>query len=166
MKIHGNGLSIGSKKYQAGDEISGWQIYPFFLVHMLIFGASGFFMAYAAKGPPLLFLYLHGGLAILIYLVFYVTIFGRDEVKWLFINTALGLLGIYSQLDWLLSLAGKHARDYPWYVHAIPFLYFVLYTFLLRQALLDMTGSRDSDVRRKIVEFTYIAASIAVYLFT
>lgn len=165
MKVHGS-FSSGSTKYQAGDEVSAWQIYPFFLVHMLIFGASGFFMAYAEKGPPLLFLYLHGGFAIFTYIIFYITIFGRDEVKWLFINTALGALGIYSQLDWLLSLVGKNAHDYPWYVHVIPFLYFVLYTFLLRQALLDMTGSRDNALRKKLVEFSYIAASIAIYLFT
>lgn len=166
MKIHGNGLSIGSKKYSAGDDISAWQIYPFFLIHMLMFGGSGFFMAYTSNGPPLFFLYLHGGFAILIYIGFYLTIFGREEIKWLFINTALGALGIYSQLDWLLSLFGKNADNYPWYVHVIPFLYFVLYTFLLRQALLDMTGSRDHETRKTLVEFSYIAASIAIYLFT
>lgn len=165
MKISGSGLSIGSKKYNAGDDVPWTQIYPFFLIHMLMFGGSGFFMAYVDHGPPLLFLYLHGGLAILIYLVFYVTIFGRDEIKWLFINTGLSVLGIYSQIGWLLSLWGKKASDFPWYVHLIPFLYFVLYTFLLRNAVLDITGVRDNESRRKIVEFSYVAITVAIYLF-
>jgi hypothetical protein len=163
MKIHGR-IKIGNKPYQAGDDVPWLMIYPFFLFHMLIFGASGFFMAYADKGSPLLFLYAHGGIAIFVYTLFYFAIFGRDEIKWLFINTALGFLGIYSQIGWLLSLWGKKAGDYPWYVHVIPFLYFVLYTFLLRHAILDMAGVRENETRRKIVEFSYVAATVAVYL--
>ena len=34
------------KRYAAGTTISPWKIYPFFLIHMAMFGASGFFMAY------------------------------------------------------------------------------------------------------------------------
>ena len=68
---------------------------------------------------------------------------GRDAVAWMFINAALGILGIYSQIGWILGLSGRNAGDYPWYVHAIPVLYFVLYTFLLRQIVLDL-GQRTS----------------------
>jgi hypothetical protein len=55
-------------------------IYPFFAIHMLMFGLSGFVMAYASNRPDLFFLYLHGGIAIFVYLIFYLAIFGRDEV--------------------------------------------------------------------------------------
>src|SRR5262245_2065722 len=122
MKLQGD-ISINDKKYLKGTEVAWYKIYPFFLVHMLMFGASGFFMAYSANTPPVFFLYLHGGFAIVIYTIFYVTIFGRDNVKWMFINAFLGLLGIYSQIGWLLSFFGKKIGDYPFYVHAIPFLY-------------------------------------------
>jgi hypothetical protein len=94
----------------------------------------------------------------------YLAIFGRDEVKWMFINAFLGLLGIYSQIGWLLSLFGKKIGDYPFYVHVIPFLYFVLYTFLLRHAVIDITRSRENPRRRNLIENCYIAISIAVYL--
>lgn len=162
MKLHGD-ISINGKSYTKGTDIPWYQIYPFFLFHMLMFGGSGFFMAYADKGPPVLFLYAHGGLAIVIYTVFYLIIFGRDEVKWMFINAGLGLLGIYSQIGWLLSLFGKKVGDFPVHIHVIPFLYFVLYTFLIRNAVLDLMRAREDDIRKKRVEYVYIAASVAVY---
>ena len=140
-----------------------WFIYPVFAVHMLMFGLSGFWMSYADLHPPLAFVYLHGGLAIFAYMTFYATIFGRDEVKWLIINAALGVLGIYSQLGWILSKFGKHIADYPWYVHVTPFMYYVLYTFLLRQFLLDLTNSRLHPVRRSIVNNLYVMGSILLY---
>src|SRR5690606_27486770 len=78
-------------------------IYPFFLFHMLMFGISGFVLAYGADGD-VGFLYMHGGIAIVVYLVFYFAIFGREQVKWMFINAGLGILGIYSQIGWILGL--------------------------------------------------------------
>ncbi|MBI2437782.1 MAG: hypothetical protein HYV36_03080 [Lentisphaerae bacterium] len=163
MKLYGD-ISINNQTYTAGTDIPWYKIYPFFLVHMLMFGGSGFFMAYADRHPPVLFLYLHGGFAIVIYTFFYLTIFGRDEVKWMFINAGLGLLGIYSQIEWLLSLFGRKVGDYPVYVHVIPFLYFVLYTFLIRHAVLDILQAREDDTRKKKVEYVYIAMSVAVYV--
>jgi hypothetical protein len=131
---------------------------------MLIFGGSGFVLAYGSERPDVAFLYLHGGIAIIVYTILYLSIFGRDEVKWMFINALLGLLGIYSQIGWLLSLFGKHISDYPYYVHVIPFLYYVLYTFLLRHAVLDITQSREDPAKRRFVENCYIAVSVAIYL--
>ncbi|NNC99296.1 MAG: hypothetical protein HKN85_03860 [Gammaproteobacteria bacterium] len=163
MKIHGK-LSINGRKYNPGDQVPGLFVYPFFLVHMLMFGGSGFLIAYSDAETPVLFLYLHGGFAILIYTVFYFAMFGVDEVKWMFINGALSALAIYSQIGWLLSLFGREVGDFPYYVHVIPFLYFVLYTFLVRQAVLDFTNSRDNETRKRVVEFAYIAISVAFYL--
>ncbi len=163
MKLQAE-LTVNGKKYAKGSEVPWYTIYPFFLVHMLVFGGSGFFMAYSAQHPPLGFLYLHGGFAILIYTAFYVTMFGVDEVKWMFINAGLGVLGIYGQMGWLLSKFGKRIGDYPLRVSVIPFLYFVLYTFLLRHALLDLTGSREDGGRQQKVEYAYIVASVAVSL--
>jgi hypothetical protein len=162
MKIHGKFSSNGTSYYK-GDEIPWYKIYPFFLIHMLAFGASGFFLAYAEISAPVQFRYMHGGIAILVYTVFYFTIFGRDEVKWMFINAALGILGICTQIDWLLSLFGKKLGDYPINVHVIPFLYYILYTFLLRQAFLDFTKSREDDKKKKRVEYVYVAMSVAIY---
>jgi hypothetical protein len=163
MKLHGS-VTINGKTYTEGAEIAWYKVYPFFLVHMLVFGGSGFYMAYADKRPPVFFLYLHGGFAVTLYTIFYLTIFGRDEVRWMFINALLGLLGIYSQIGWLLSLFGKKIGDYPPYVHVIPFLYFVLYTFLLWQAAVDITRSREDPKRMNRLENAYIAVSVAVYL--
>jgi hypothetical protein len=163
MKLQGQ-LTINKKTYAKGDEVPWFKVYPFFFVHMLMFGGSGFFMAYGKNPPPVIFLCLHGGFAIFIYTIFYLAIFGRDEVKWMFINAVLGLFGLYSQIGWLLSLFGRRIGDYPIYVHAIPFLYFVLYTFLLRQAVMDLTRSREDPQKRRRVENAYIVVSLTIYL--
>lgn len=155
-------IRINGKPAQSMAQVK-WFIYPFFGFHMLMFGLSGFLMAYSSNRPPLGFIYLHGGIAILVYTVFYLTIFGRDEVKWMAINAMLGLFGIYSQIGWILARFGKQIDDYPWYVHVTPFVYYVLYTFLLRQLLLDVTGSRDNPTRRAWVNNAYVVVSLLVY---
>ncbi len=156
-------LTINGKTHQKGNQLPWYFIYPFFLFHMLMFGLSGFYMAYASDGPELSFLYLHGGFAIFVYTIFYLAIFGVDEVKWMFINSALGLFGIYAQIDWILSLFGKRAGDFPPSVHVIPFLYYILYTFLLYQMILDISGARENPERKKAVEGFYVVGSLLVY---
>ena len=160
MKLHGD-ITINNKLYKKGSQIPWKFIYPFFLVHMAAFGSSGFFLAYG--NDDVMFLYMHGGLAIFVYTIFYFAIFGFDEVRWMFTNAALGLFGIYSEIDWILSAFDKQASDFPWYVHAIPFLYYVLYTFLLRQAFIDISGSRNNPERRRIVDYFYVGLSIVIY---
>lgn len=142
---------------------SKWFIYPFFGLHMLMFGLSGFLMAYTPDGADLVFLYMHGGIAIVVYVVFYLTIFGRDAVAWMLVNAALGIVGIYAQVGWILERFGRRIADYPWQVHVVPFLYYVLYTFLLRQFLIDITRSRDNPQRRSMVDAAYVLVSIVAY---
>jgi hypothetical protein len=43
-------------------------------------------------------------------------------------------------------------------------MYFVLYTFLLRHAVLDLLGVREDETKRPRVEYGYIGVSIAFYL--
>jgi hypothetical protein len=160
MRLHGS-MTVNGRAYSAGDEIAGTFVYPFFLIHMLAFGLAGFVLAYS--GAPIEIVFMHGGIAIAVYVVFYLVIFGRDEVKWMFINAGLGLFGIASQIDWLLSLFGKHVSDYPPYVHIVPFMYFVLYTFLIRHAVMDLLGITDDDTRRSRAEYGYIGVSLAVF---
>ena len=156
-------ISINGKMYKKGTPFKWYMIYPFFLVHMLAFGLSGFFMAYSSEGPGLGFLYMHGGLAIVVYTVFYLAIFGADSVKWMFFNAGIGLFGIYAQIDWILALFGKHAADYSWQVHLVPFLYYILYTFLLYQVVLDVSGARTNPQRRNWVFGLYAGISLLAY---
>jgi len=158
-----SGLTINGKRYRKGERAPMGCLYPFFLFHMGMFGGSGFLMAYFADDIDVSFLYMHGGIAITVYLVFYLAIFGLDEVKWMFINAALGTFGIYTEIGWLLGVFGKEVADFPWYVHVIPFLYYVLYTFLLRQLLLDLFGGRDRPDRRRAIERWYVIVSLLVY---
>lgn len=163
MKLHSK-ITINGRVYRKGDEIAWYTVYPFFLIHMLMFGLSGFFMAYSSNGAPGLFLFAHGGIAITVYTVFYFALFGLDEVKWMFINAGLGLLGIYTQIDWILALFGKDIRSYSPWVHVVPFLYFILYTFLIRQMILDLTGFREDEEKKKTAEKLYVISSVVVYV--
>lgn len=146
-----------------GLDRNSWFIYGFFMVHMLVFGLSGFLMAYSSDGPDVTFLYMHGGFAIFVYIIFYLAIFGPGSVGWMFINAGLGLFGIYAQIDWILSRFGKSAGDFPVYVHVIPFLYYVLYTFLLYQFVLHVFGAHRNPSRQRLVEIIYVVASLAIY---
>ena len=157
-------ITINNKLYPKGAYLPWYKIYPFFLIHMLGFGLSGFVMAYSNDNPGLWFLYMHGGIAIVVYTVFYLALFGVDEIKWMFINAALGLLGIYAQIDIILSLFGKKAGDFSAAVHVIPFLYYILYTFLLYQIVLDITGARENPDKKRTVEAFYVVGSVVLYL--
>ena len=47
--------------------------------------------------------------------------------------------------------------------HVVPFGYYVLYTFLLYQMVLDVTRSRDDPERRQRVETGYVVISLLFY---
>jgi len=121
-------------------------------------------MAYFAESVDIAFLYMHGGFAISIYLIFYLVIFGRDAIKWMVINALIGIFGIYSELRIILGLFDKNIADYSFAVHVIPFSYYILYTFLIYRAVLSFTGADDNPQRKRIVEQSYIAVSVTVYL--
>lgn len=106
MKIQLDGLPDG-KGGTRGLKSMWFVVYPFFLIHMFAFGYSGFSMAYADDQPNVMFLFMQGGLAIFVYMQFYFAIFGKEEVKWMFINAGLGILGIYSQI-------GRFPFAYSW----------------------------------------------------
>ncbi|TNJ35713.1 hypothetical protein [Arenimonas terrae] len=162
MKLRSD-ITINGKVHRKGEAAPMGFIYPFFLFHMGMFGLSGFFMAYGTDDVELMFLYLHGGIAIFVYVLFYLAIFGLDEVRWMFINAALGLLGIWAEIRYILGWFGKSIDDFPLSVHVTPFLYYILYTFLLRQMLLDLTRSRDNPARKRLVEMLYVVVSLVVY---
>lgn len=162
MKLRSD-ITVNGKVHRKGEPAPMAFIYPFFLLHMGMFGLSGFFMAYGTQDVDVGFLYMHGGIAIVVYLVFYLAIFGLDEVRWMFINSALGLFGLWAEIGTILSWFGKSIDDFPMKVHVIPFLYYVLYTFLLRQLVLDLTRSREDPVRKRRVEILYVVVSLLVY---
>ncbi|MCB1736694.1 MAG: hypothetical protein KDI42_01080 [Gammaproteobacteria bacterium] len=162
MKLRSD-IRINRKLYRQGTEISWFRVYPFFLLHLLIFGVTGFVLAYSDQDIPLPVLYVHSGFAFVAYLLFYLKFFGRDAVLWMFMNGALGLLGIYTQIDWILALFGKQWADYPWQVHAVPMMYFVLYTFLMRQAILDLSHARENPARTRSAGVVHILFSLLIY---
>jgi len=165
MKLHSD-MTINGVTHHKGDEISAWKIYPFFLVHMLMFGLSGFFMAYGGHGSvPIFFLYMHGGIAIVVYVAFYFAIFGKDEVKWMFINAGLGLFGIIAEIDLILNYFNKTAKEFAWYIHIVPFVYYILYTFLLRQMFIDVFNARENEQRLSTINTAYVLISIAAYFY-
>ena len=138
-------------------------VFIFFLIHMAAFGGVGFFLAYFSAPSDIPFLYIHGGIAIYAYLQFYTGFFGKDRVKWIFINSALGIFGIYGELRWFLAQFNKDISDYSVFVHIIPFTYYVLYTFLLYQTVLVLCGAYTNPQRKTIIETTYVVISLIIY---
>ncbi len=112
-------------------------IYPFFLVHMGMFWGSWFLLAYFADNTPYSMALLHWWVAISVYLVFYLLIFGVWRVRDMFINAIIWCVWIYAWMWDIVSFFGKDINSFDWYWHLIPSIYFVLYTFLLRNILKD-----------------------------
>ena len=161
MRIYGS-LIVGERLYMPGDEVGWYAVYPFMLFHMAGFGSILYLCAYGGGKPQYEPLFLVGILAVVVYLWFYFTIFGPDEVKWLLINAALSVLGIFSQIAWLMSAVfSKKIDELPWYVHIVPFFMFVLFTFLVRQAFTDLLRARENPVRRRIADILHVVVSVA-----
>ena len=108
MRLHGP-ITINGKEYKAGEEAPMGVLYGFFLVHMGIFGLSGFFMAYGTDDIDLSFLYMHGGIAIVVsalvgYLVAHVsteqTLFARAGITLMALIVGMAIVGF---VDWFLS---------------------------------------------------------------
>lgn len=138
-------------------------IYGFFLVHMGVFGTVGFVMAYGS-GFTLFDNMLFSGFAIFVYIIFYLVIFGLDEMFWLFTNSVLGILGIFAQLDWMLDWFGVRFESFPMVSHIIPAIYYILYTFLLRRALMHIFRAWPGTRRKRIFDMIYILGSLLLYL--
>ena len=159
-------LTINGKTYRKGQSVPWFKIYPFFLVHIPIFGLPVFGGAYLPTTfvlESVIFYHLLGSFAVFIYVIFYEAMFGRDAVKWMFIDGLLGIVGIYSVVGALLNLIDRDIHNYPLYRHVLPFVFYVLYVFLLRQAFLDITKSREDNARRQIAEFFYVGISLITY---
>ena len=139
-------------------------MFAFFLFHMLGFGTMGFLAVYFDPQPSISLIWALGILSIFPYVVAYLDIFGRDAVKWMFINAILGIFGIYSELRVVLRYFDKAIEDYAWYLHFIPFAYYVLYTFLLYQLVLFIFRVDLHPERKKNVETGYIVFSLLIYL--
>ena len=161
MKLH---RDIDMGFYHKGPEVHWVGVYLFFFVHLAIIVPAVFVIAYGERGN-VAFLYLFGGFMTFLYLVFYREIFGIDQLKWMFINASLGLFGIYAEIEWILALFNKQAIDFTWKVHFFPFSLYILSTFLIRQAVLYITGVRDNPHRAKIANIGYVCGSIAIYSF-
>ncbi len=121
-------------------------VYPFFGIHMLAFGVSGFFISYGAA--EYWFAALHGGIAISVYTVFYLTIFGVDKVIRLLINSLLSIGRIMTVLEKIVWLFGQDISVYPRYAHIIPGTYLMLYLFLRRHAIIDGLGRLTSSPKQ------------------
>lgn len=166
MKLH-DYLTINGKTYRKGESVPWFKIYPFFLIHIAIFGWPVFAGAYLAKTfviESVVFYHLLGSFAALIYVVFYEAMFGRDAVKWMFIDGILSSIGIYTVIGAWLALIDRNIHEYPLYRHVLPFVFYILYTFLIRQAFLDATKAREGKSRRRVMEFIYVGISITVYV--
>ena len=90
---------------------------------MLIFGSVSFFMTYFSNSESNISAAQFSITPIAVYLFFYLMIFGLEKVTWMFINSALGVFGIYCELKWVLTHSGKNITEFAWSDHVIPSTY-------------------------------------------
>ncbi len=146
-----------------GKKLPIWVFFPFIVIHITLFGLLSFVMAYYLDVPTL-FLLVFGFIGIITYLAFYSSMYGVDQFRWIFINTALGIFGLSVELNLLLSLSEDDLAGFPWYRDIIPFTLYVLYTFWLRQCVLAAFGAKDDPEKEERVSYLYAATFLLVYL--
>jgi len=147
-------------------------LYVFFLAHMMVFGTLTFYMTYHQQAGDA---YTVGTIAILVYVPFYLILFGPDEILWLVIGSVLGLLMIYG---WLETLAQPFIpapgtvddvfitdfHEFPVGRHILPGAFLVMYEFTLRNLLIDLLGARHNQRRSRYVGWVFVVISVCQIL--
>lgn len=129
-------------------------IYLFFLVHMWAFWTACFYISYF-QSIDFEFLIPFASISISIYLLFYFVIFWTWKVKDMFVNAIVGCLWIYAWLWDILSFFGENINSFHIYVHIVPWIYFVMYTFLLRNLLKDIFSFLVKKDGEKIWDYVF-----------
>ena len=158
-------IGIGHKTYRKGSHLPWFRVYGLFLFTIAAIFWVVFDIIYLQRDSDLGFVLFFGLFIPALYLLAYRSIFGITEVRWLIINSAIGIIGIITELDWVLSyLYDKNLSDFPIYYHIIPCAHYILLTFVLRQAVIDTFNSRDNKARRKYVNLGFVLVTLTVYI--
>jgi hypothetical protein len=113
-------------------------IYPFFLLHMLCFWFVWFNLSYFQEWIEYSSVFGFWLMSIIIYLVFYLVFFWIWKIKDMFINAIVWSISIYAWMWDILFFFGEDISSFNRYWHIVPWIYFVMYTFLLRNLLKDL----------------------------
>ncbi len=146
-----------------GQEIPIWAFFPVFVFHITLFGFTSFLFAYFIPAVPTIFLWGFGFIGIVTFIGFYSSLYGVDNFRWIIINIALGIFGLSSDINLLMSILSTDLTDFPWYRDIIPFTNYVLYTFWFRQCALAAVGAKDNPEKEEIVSYYYLITSIFFY---
>jgi hypothetical protein len=142
--------------------------YIFFLFHSWIFAISWFMIFYTGQMP--LFGFLHWWIAIFVYLSLYSAVFWKEEIRNMLIGALIWALQIYSWLELIWSSLINETWYYktfasmPLYYHIVPGLYFIMYTFLLKNAMIDLIWARNNPERSNIANWTFYIISLLFFL--
>ncbi len=117
-------------------------VYLFFLVHMFAFGGSGFALAYI-DDVPFMMAAMHSGIAIFVYIVFYLVLFGVGRVFWMFVFAIVGFAQTYFVINFIGEIFFNNwdFDNYPFYRHIAPAVFVVMYLFLVREFIYDIVKS-------------------------
>ena len=147
-------------------------IYLFFLADMAGFGTLTFYLTYHQQQGES---YMVGAMLVIIYVLFYLMLFGADDVLWLFINGLLGALMVRSWLETLAtpfipppSMLGHGIitdfDGFPVVRHILPGAVFLMYQFMLRNFLIDALGARFNPRRKRYVGWLFVVVSVVQIL--
>lgn len=154
MKIYRT-FDFGDDVFYKGQEVAWYNIYPSMVITFGVWFFVTIGIAYNSEEPIPMVYYFGGSWAVL-FSYFSFCMFGPEALKWLFINIALGSIGVFVQIGWYLAYFGKSFSDYPFGIHAIIALLYILGAFLIRNLFIDMVKAREIKSRQKIADNLYI----------
>jgi len=135
-----------------------------FLFQLGGFGISGFWLAYKYTHIHFSLAIMHGFIAIFVYIILYINIFGIgvDAAKWIMINTIFGIAQTYKIINFIgdFLIDDFVFENYLFYRHIIPGIYVILCMFLIRQIINQIF--RNNDI---IVFFVFLCCNIMYWFF-
>lgn len=93
----------------------------------------------------------------------YYIFFKFDNLKWLFKNTLIGIIGIWFELGLILTLMGKDIYDYPFYCHIIPIWFYAIYISVIRINRIDRANARRDKKQKVKIENKITRRTLVVH---
>ena len=158
-------ISIGSNTYSKGSYLHWSKVYGFFTVIIALHFWLVFDITYIQQDIVLGFTLCFGIFLPVLYLLAYRSIFGLAEIRWLIVNSIIGIIGVLAELDWVLSyFYDKSLSDFNVFFHIIPCVHYIMFTFVLRQAVIDSFHARYNLKRREYVNLGFTLISTILYV--
>ncbi|EKE29455.1 MAG: hypothetical protein ACD_2C00172G0003 [uncultured bacterium (gcode 4)] len=142
--------------------------YPILVPHVLIFGFTWFMLFYSHQRPAMGFLIWL--ITTISYLIVYVQLFGKEQIRDMLIGGLIWVIQVYGWLEILAAKAIDWTKEFktfdsmPMYYHLIPATYFIMWTFLVKNVIIDLIWARNNPEKMNLTYKLFYAISLLIFI--